>query len=182
MADSKAITIDNPTKKALVVGIAALCLCAIGALLVVGRGSGGTSLDAVARAAGGLAPPATAGGTTQGVGGTPRGTQDGLGRSGGTRGGGGTSQSFDDFRQCLREQGVALPDPGPRQGMRPELSDSLRRAFETCRRYLPTRPSGGPGLGGSGSGDGFAPPFGAPPSDGQGTPGGSGQGSDDSTF
>jgi hypothetical protein len=171
MAQTKTITIDSPTKKALVAGIAALCVCVVGALLVVGRGSGGTSFASAARAAGG-APPSF--GATQSGG-------QGSGQSGqspgwGAQGDGGSSQSgFDQFRQCLENQGVTLPDRG--RGERPALTDSLRRAFEACRQYLPERPSGGPGFGGRG--DGTAP-SGTPPS-GQGGPGG-GQRSGDGTF
>ncbi len=176
MAQRRAIAIDSPTKKALVAGIAALCLCVIGALLVVGRGSGGTSFEAAARAASGTTPPTASGGTTQ-DGGAGSG-RNGLG--GGAQGGDGTLRSsFEEFRQCLQDQGVTLPDPGERsQGQRPALSDTLRRAFEACRQYLPARPSGGPGFGGPG--DQTAPPFGTPPS-GQGRQDG-GRGSGDPTF
>jgi len=153
MSDSKTITLDTPTKKAIVVGIAALCLCVAGALLVVGRGSGGTSPSEVARSASGPARP----------GGGP--TRDGTGGA-----------SLDGLRQCLRDQGVTLPDPSQRgQGQRPDMSDTTRRAFEACRQYLPERPSGS-GFGGSGNGAPAMPPSGQ---DGQG---GGGQSTGDSTF
>jgi len=177
MSDSKTVTIDNPTKKAIVVGIAALCLCVVGALLVVGRGSGGMSFADAARAA----TQQPSGGPTQsggsGVWGQNNGSQDGQGSgddgSGGLRG----SASLDEFRQCLQDKGVTLPDPAARgQAQRPELSDTLRQAFEACRQYLPDRPSRG-GVGGPG--DGSAPPGMTPPGqDGQS----GGDQTDDSTF
>jgi hypothetical protein len=159
MAQTKTITIDSPTKKALVAGIAALCVCVVGALLVVGRGSGGTS----------FAPPSF--GTTQGGG-------QGNGRNGqspgwGPRGDSGSPRSgFDQFRQCLETQGVTLPDRG--QGERPALTDTLRQAFEACRQYLPERPLRGPGFGGPGNGTAS---LGTPPSGP-----GDGRRSDDGTF
>jgi hypothetical protein len=168
MAQTKTITIDSPTKKALVAGIAALCVCVVGALLVVGRGSGGTSFASAARASGG-APPSF--GTTQsgGQGNGRDGQTPGLGTQGDS---GSPRSSFDQFRQCLETQGVTLPDRG--QGERPALTDTLRQAFEACRQYLPERPLRGPGFGGPGNG---TAPLGTPPSGP-----GDGRRSDDGTF
>jgi hypothetical protein len=175
MAQTRTITLDSPTKKALVAAIAALCVCVIGALLVVGRGSGSTSFATAARAAGGTPPSGL--GTTRGSQGSDQGDgQNGAGPGWGGQGNDGSRRSsFEEFRQCLQDQGVTLPDP--RRGGRPTLSDTMRRAFEACRRYLPERPSGGPGFGDPGSG---SAPFGTPPSGGGGRS--DGQGSGDGTF
>jgi hypothetical protein len=166
MPDSRTITIDDPTKKASVVGIAALCVCVIGALLVVGRGGGGTSFAAAARAA-------STPGQPQGDGGAA--TDGATGQDGGGDGAAAPTASLERFRQCLQDQGVTLPDPSERrQGERPALTDTLRRAFEACRQYLPERP-----FGGRFRGDG--PSLGSPP-DGQGPGGNAPESPDGSTF
>lgn len=161
---AKTITIDGPTRKAIVVGVAALCLCVAGALLVVGRGSGGTSFAALARSAQGPSQaPANGGWAPRGNGAPGVDGRDGAGGSG----------SIDEFRRCLEDQGVTLPDPGG-QAHRPVPTDELRQALEACRQYLPGRPSGAPGFGAPGVG---SVPFGTPPANGAG-----GRGTGDSAF
>jgi hypothetical protein len=138
------IQLDAPTKKAIVVGIVVLCACVIGAILIVGRGSGSTGLDAAR-----LRPGAGANGPGWGYGGQ---------RSGGsaTPGAPGTQNdgSFQQFRTCLADHGVTLPAPG--QGRPAAPSGDLRAAFEACRQYLPDRPFGGNGFR-RGDHDGFGP-------------------------
>ncbi|WP_155984675.1 hypothetical protein [Saccharomonospora piscinae] len=63
------------------------------------------------------------------------------------------SQSFEqyqlDLAECVRDQGVDMPDPGE-DGieLRGGDSDAMRKAMETCREELgaPPAPDGGPPL------------------------------------
>lgn len=159
MPDSKSVTIDAPTRKAIAVAVAALCVCVAGALLVVGRSSGGTSFAAAAPGAQGVLQPRRNGGPSPG-GGSFQGHdgQDGTGESG----------SMEAFRRCLENHGFTLPEPSDRwRRQRPAPTDELRQAFSACRQYLPQWPSGGPGSGIPGDGSDPA----GPPPDGSGNRG-----------
>jgi hypothetical protein len=143
------IEVSDATRKGVALAIGALCVCVVGAMLAVGRGSGSTGLQA---ARGGLAPGAASaprglGGSSDGYGGTDD----------GARAPGGAGDGFDRFRTCLAEQGVTPAERGQQRRAQPD--DDLRAAFEACRQYLPERPFG------PGGGRGFGPPSGsAPPS------------------
>lgn len=53
-------------------------------------------------------------------------------------------QALESFRDCLKDQGVDVPEPG--SGQRPDFDrEGLRRALEACRDELPSdiQPRGG---------------------------------------
>jgi hypothetical protein len=156
------IQLDAATKKAIVIGIVALGVCVVGAILIVGRGSGSTGLDAARFGPRqGNAPGWYGGraGTGHGGFGSGRFGQGGSGSgtpavpaTPGTR----DDAAFEQFRTCLANHGVTLPGPG--EGRPSAPSSDLRSAFEACRRYLPAGPFGGNGFrrgdhDGSGPGD-----------------------------
>ena len=137
------IEMSNATRKGIALAIGALCVCVVGAMLAVGRGSGNTALEA---ARGGLGLGTA---SAPGAGGDD-GANDGS-RPGGADAG------LDQFRACLEKQGVTPPERGQQRPAQPD--GDLRAAFEACRQYLPERPFG------PGGGRGFDPPSGsAPPS------------------
>jgi hypothetical protein len=162
------IQVDATTKKAIVIGIVALSACVVGAILIVGRGSGSTGLDAARFGPGqGNAPRWYGGPGGFGPGGSSGSGGFGQGGSGsGTPATPGTrdDSAFAQFRKCLASHGVTLPGAG--QGRPSAPSSDLRAALEACRQYLPARPFGGngfrhgdrdrsgPGEGGPGSGSG----------------------------
>lgn len=150
------IELDAATKKAIVIGIAALCVCVAGAILIVARGSGSTGRQAAR-----LDPSLSAAGPNGNV------APDGSGGYGTPAAPGDRNGGFAQFRACLSDHGVTLPEPG--QGRPAVPSADLRAAFEACRQYLPDRPFGG---GGShrGDHDGFGPGEG-PPGSGSGQSG-----------
>ena len=92
------IEMSDATKKGIALAIGALCVCVVGAMLAVGRGSGSTGLQA---ARGGSAPGAA---SAPGGGRGSRAPSDGLRRA--------SERSFDQFRACLEEQGVTPPERG----------------------------------------------------------------------
>ncbi len=151
------IQLDAATKKAIVIGIVALGACVVGAILIVGRGSGSTGLDAARFGPGQRNVPGWYGGRG-GIG------PGGFGSRRFGQGGSGTpatpgkrdDSAFEQFRTCLASHGVTLPTPG--EGRPSAPSSDLRAALEACRQYLPARPFGGNGFrrgdhDGSGPGD-----------------------------
>jgi hypothetical protein len=165
---AKTIHLDVTTKRAIAVGIAALCACVVGAILVVGRGSGSTGLDAAR-----LRPGQAA---------SPRGWYGGSGSDGSGRATPATPRmqddsTFEQFRTCLEDHGVTLPSPGAGRPSTP--SSDLRAAFDACRRYLPDRPFGGRGFrrGGLDGPDDDAPGSGSRPGSGSGSSSSGGSGS-----
>ena len=130
------IRVDATTKKAIVLAIAALSVCAVGAILIVGRGSGSTGLQATQAGGPGVRGGGPGDSGSQGL--APPGGAPGTGADGG----------FARFRACLADHGVTLPEPG--QGRRLAPDGELRTAFEACRRYLPARPFGPDGPRGDG--------------------------------
>jgi hypothetical protein len=158
--------LDASTKKAIVIGIVALCACVAGAILIVGRGSGSTGLDAARVGPGRAGTPwwyGGPGGFGSGGAGSGRFGQGGSGSgkpAAPSAPGGSDDSTFEQFRTCLANHGVTLPGPG--QGRPSAPSTDLRAAFEACRQYLPSRPFGGDGFGrgdhgGFGRGDDASP-------------------------
>lgn len=75
--------------------------------------------------------------------------------------GGPDMSAMEDFQNCLKEQGVKLPEGGPGrpQGFDPSTID--KAAIEACSKYMPR--GGPPG----GVPPGGVPPGGVPPGGGQ---------------
>ena len=64
-------------------------------------------------------------------------------------GGPANSAAFQQFRQCMTDNGVTLTP-----GQRPDPTDpTVQKARQACAKFAPARPSGRPGGGG-----GFGPP------------------------
>lgn len=114
MQMAKRIQLSSTTRKGIALGIGALCACAVGVLLAVGRSGDDTGHHRATRAD---AP--RSGGVLE----RSSGSGDGLAQ----------------FRSCLEGQGVTLPERG-RRALAP--SDGLRAALEACRQYLPRPPVG----------------------------------------
>ena len=63
-------------------------------------------------------------------------------------GGPANSAAFQQFRQCMTNNGVTL-----NPGQRPDPTDpTVQKARQACAQYAPQRPSGGNGFGRPGSG------------------------------
>jgi hypothetical protein len=103
-------------KQGVALAVAVLVVAGVGAVFLVGRGGGNSG----ARAAG-----AAPGIVTRGA------------------AGGMSDATFEQFAECLEEQGVKLPQPGT-QGQRPD-DDELRQALDACSAFAPAPPSGGAG-------------------------------------
>ena len=111
---AKRIRMSPTTRKGIALAIGALCACAVGVVLAVGRGGDDTGLRAAT-----VADSQQAGAGPE----QPSASGDALAR----------------FRSCLEDQGVTLPQRGQRP---PMPSDRRREAYEACRRYLPRLPFG----------------------------------------
>jgi hypothetical protein len=111
---TRRIATSSTTRKGIALAIGAVCACAVGVLLAVGRGGDDTGLQTAASAG---AARAT------GVGAQSPGNGD----------------PFAQLRSCLEGHGVTPPE----RGTRPTgPSDELRTALEACRQYLPRPPFG----------------------------------------
>ena len=136
---ARRIEMSPATRKGIALAIGALCVCVVGAVLVVGRDGGSSELQAIQNTASGLA-----GGSNRGRLGQEHGDSRGPALA--------DDGDFGQFRTCLEEHGVTLPERGQQRRAQPD--GDLRSAFEACRRYLPGRPFG-PG------GDDVGPPPGS---------------------
>src|SRR5687768_4229886 len=66
------------------------------------------------------------------------GGDDGTAAAGGERPGTSTRQAMADFAQCMRENGVDVPDPGSGERGTVEIKgdpEDLRKAEEACERF-----------------------------------------------
>ena len=73
------------------------------------------------------------------------------GSDGGSGGGSSSTETFDDYQlalaECLRDQGVDMPDPNEDGSMDVQQGDGMLEAAETCRAELgepPANPGTGP--------------------------------------